>query len=133
MTDAEEPKWVPSSVAVAISLESHRLFGGAQPDIADDNRLKAALYRPVNKWFYDKPAPDLFDLAAAYCFGIATTHPFVDGNKRVAYLVAAAFLQRNGVTCAPQQRDIFTTIMGVADGSVGEEMLAGWFRNNAKL
>ena len=132
MAGAKEPNWVPSSAAVGISLESHRLFGGAPPDIADDNRLNAALFRPVNKWLYETPPPDLFDLAAAYCFGIATTHPFTDGNKRVAYLVAVAFLQRNGVTCAPDQRDIFTMIMGVADGSVDEKTLADWFRRNEK-
>ena len=108
------------------------MFGGLSGDVRDDNLLKAAVGRPLNKWHYDDPTPDLFKLAAAYCFGLVKGHAFHDGNKRTAYITAVVFLEVNGQVCAPDQIDIIQTILGAADGSVSEDDLAEWFRINSR-
>ena len=116
---------------VAISAMSVAQFGGLSGEVRDENLLKAALGRPLNKWHYDDPKPDIFTLAAAYCFALVKGHPFHDGNKRAAYVVAVVFLDMNGFDCAPDQLDIINTVLGAADGSVTEDQLALWFKKNS--
>jgi len=125
------PVWVGEEEAAAINAQTVAVFGGLSADVGDENLLKAALGRPLNKWHYDAPKPDLFTLAAAYCFALVKGHAFHDGNKRTAYVVAIVFLEMNGVNRAPEQADIVRTMLGAADGSIGEEALAQWFRSNS--
>jgi death-on-curing protein len=84
--------------------------------------------RPQNKWRYEEA--DLAALAAAYAFGIAKNHPFVDGNKRVAFLAMAGFLRRNGVKFAPSQEAATAAILAVAAGEVSEDGLTRWISDN---
>ena len=113
----KEPLWISADEALAINRLLVAQFGGLDAGVRDENLLQAALARPLNKWHYDEPKPDVFALAAAYAFGVAKGHVFHDGNKRAAYVVAATFLDINGVTCAPAQAHIVETMGAVADGS----------------
>ncbi len=127
-----EPLWVSGEEAVAINRMLVAQFGGLDAGVRDENLLQAALGRPLNKWHYDEPKQCLFTLAAAYAFGIAKGRVFHDGNRRAAYVVAATFLEMNGVVCAPAQSDIVETMVAIADGSMSEAELADWFRSNIR-
>lgn len=113
-----------------LHAQSLDLFGGL-PGIRDTNLLDSALNRPRNKWEYG-PTSSLFELAAAYGFGIAKNHAFNDGNKRTALLSIRAFLFRNGFVFAPEEVETVTMIEGLAAGSVDEKLLAEWIENNSK-
>jgi death-on-curing protein len=90
--------------------------------------LESALSRPQNKLAYE--SADLAALAAAYAFGIARNHPFVDGNKRAAFLVVVTFLGLNGVDFLVGEAEAATIIRDLAAGLVAEEGLARWIRDN---
>jgi len=126
-----EPLWITADEALAINRMLVAQFGGLDAGVRDENLFQAALGRPLNKWHYDEPKPDLLALAAAYAFGIAKGHVFHDGNKRAAYVVAVTFLEVNGIVCAPAQPDIVETMVALAEGSLTEDGLAAWFRENA--
>jgi death-on-curing protein len=128
----KEPLWISAEEALAINRMLVAQFGGLDAGIRDENLLRAALARPLNKWHYDEQKPDLMLLAAAYAFGIAKGHVFHDGNKRAAYVVATTFLEINGIVCTPAQPDIVATMIAVADGSMSEAALASWFGANIR-
>jgi death-on-curing protein len=86
------------------------------------------LDRPVNKWHYE--GAELPELAAAYAYGLAKNHPFVDGDKRIAFIAMVAFLRKNGVDFRPDQAQSTAIILAVAAGEVSEESLARWIRDN---
>lgn len=90
--------------------------------------LESALDRPRNKWAYEQA--ELPELAAAYGFGIAMNHPFVDGNKRTSLLAIYTFLGMNSVDFLVPEADAATMIMSLAAGEVSEESLARWIRDN---
>src|SRR2546428_2495863 len=98
MTEAKEPAWVTYDQVIAIHNTQLRRFGGA-PGLRDDGMLRSALERPVNKW-HDEQA-ELAEFAAAYAYGLAKNHAFVDGNKRIAFMAMVAFLRKNNVHFAP--------------------------------
>src|SRR5437870_10207052 len=98
MSETEEPKWVSYDQVVAMHSRQLRRFGGA-PGLRDEGMLRSALQRPVNKWQYEQAG--LAELAAAYAFGLAKNHAFVDGNKRIAFMTMVVFLRKNGVHFAP--------------------------------
>ena len=124
---SQEPKWVTYDQVVAIHSRQLRRFGGA-PGLRDDGMLRSALERPVNKWQYEQS--DLATLAAAYAFGLAKNHAFVDGNKRAAFMTMVVFLRKNDVRFAPDQAHATAITMAVAAGEVSEESLARWIRDN---
>src|SRR5579871_4541701 len=93
-----EPRWVTYDQVVAIHSRQLIRFGGA-PGLRDDSMLRSALERPVNKWHYEQRA--FPDLGAAYAFGLAKNHAFVDGNERAAFMTMVVFLRKNGVLFAP--------------------------------
>ncbi len=90
--------------------------------------LESALYRPVQKETYGEP--DLPELAAAYLFGIAKNHPFVDGNKRTAFAAADLFLYFNGLSVEAEQQGIIQFVMMVAAGEIDEAGAAAFFRDH---
>jgi death-on-curing protein len=134
---SEEPKWVTYDQVVAIHSRQLRRFGGA-PGLRDDGMLRSALERPVNKWQYeqadldasDLDASDLATLAAAYAFGLAKNHAFVDGNKRAAFMTMVVFLRKNDVRFAPDQAHATAMMISLAAGEVSEQSLARWIRDN---
>ncbi len=101
-------------------------FGGPA-GIRDLGALESALGRARNKWEYE--GADLALLAAAHAFGIARNHPFVDGNKRAAFVAMMLFLRKNGVKFAPPPTEATTIVLGLAAGEVSEESLARWIRD----
>jgi death on curing protein len=125
----QEPLWMELSDAVVahdLELAAH----GGSTGIRDAGLLESALARPKNIWVYAESPPELTTLAATYAFGISSNHPFVDGNKRTALLVSFAFLDVNGWEVTATQEDAYLTILGLADGEVTEDQLAGWFERN---
>jgi death-on-curing protein len=123
----QEPKWLTYDQVIAIHSKQLRRFGGA-PGLRDEGMLRSALERPVNKWHYEQA--DLAALAAAYAFGLAKNHAFVDGNKRIAFMSLAAFLRKNGIRFAPDQAQSTQIMLSLAAGEVSEESLARWIRDN---
>jgi death-on-curing protein len=124
---AKEPKWLTHDQIVAIHSRQLRRFGGAA-GLRDDGLLRSAIERPLNKWHYEQG--ELPELAAAYAFGLAKNHAFVDGNKRIAFMSMMVFLRKNGVRFAPDQAHATKIIMSLAAGEVSEESLARWIRDN---
>jgi death-on-curing protein len=122
-----EPKWLTYEQVIAIHSRQLRRFGGAT-GLRDDGLLRSAIERPLNKRHYEQA--ELPDLAAAYAFGLAKNHAFVDGNKRIAFMSMMIFLRKNDVRFAPDQAHATTMIMSLAAGEVSEESLARWIRDN---
>jgi death-on-curing protein len=122
-----EPIWLFPELVIAFHDEQLREFGGP-PGIHDRGMLESALDRPRNKWTYGEH--DLAALAAAYAFGIAKNHPFVDGNKRAALLSIITFLGLNDIDFLADNAEAVVIIQGVASGEIAEEGLARWIRDN---
>ncbi|HEY2231378.1 MAG TPA: type II toxin-antitoxin system death-on-curing family toxin [Xanthobacteraceae bacterium] len=127
MTEAAAPAWVTHDQVIAIHSRQLRRFGGA-PGLRDDGLLRSALERPTNKWHYEQA--ELPELAAAYGFGLAKNHAFVDGNKRIAFMSMVVFLRKNGVRLAPDQAQATAMILALAAGEVSEQSLSRWLRDN---
>lgn len=127
MTTATEPKWLTYEQVIAIHSRQLRRFGGAA-GLRDEGLLRSALERPVNKWQYEQA--DLATLAAAYAYGLAKNHAFVDGNKRIAFMAMATFLRKNAVRFAPDQAQATTIILALAAGEVSEDGLTRWISDN---
>ena len=127
MSELHEPIWITYEQAIAIHSRQLRRFGGAA-GLRDEGMLRSALERPINKWTYEQ-AP-LAELAAAYAFGLAKNHAFVDGNKRIAFMAMMVFLRRNGVVFAPDPAQATTIILALAAGEVSEESLIRWIWDN---
>ncbi len=99
---------------------------GGLAGVKDVGLLEAAMGRPLNKHAYGEG--DVCALAAAYAFGVARNHPFNDGNKRTAWVMARLFLRLNGVTIAFDKADAIQTMLALASGELPEGDLADWFR-----
>lgn len=122
-----EPEWLDIEIMLDIHAEQLALFGGLD-GVRDAGMLESALARPVNKFAYGEN--DLTALAAAYAFGVARNHPFVDGNKRAAFASLIVFLGLNGVDFAPPPEAATAMMLALAAGEVGEDNLARWIRDN---
>jgi death-on-curing protein len=127
MSEPKEPRWITYEQAVAIHSRQLRRFGGA-PGLRDEGMLRSALERPVNKWRYEQAA--FAELAAAYAYGLAKNHAFVDGNKRIAFLSMRIFLVKNGIQFDPDPAHATSIILSLAAGEVSEESLTRWIRDN---
>jgi death-on-curing protein len=101
---------------------------GGREGIRDPGLLSSTLARPRNLLAYAEETPDLAALAAAYAFGIARQHPFVDGNKRTAWVVSRTFLKLNGRDLKAPQEEKYRAMMDLAAGSLSEQQLADWIR-----
>src|SRR6202044_1490664 len=121
-----EPIWLDVEIVIDLHAEQLALFGG--PDgIRDQGMLESALGRPINKFTYGET--DLAALAAAYAFGIARNHPFVDGNKRAAFGALIVFLGLNDIDFLVPPESATAMIFSFAAGGVNEEGLPRWIRN----
>lgn len=122
-----EPVWLSVDLVVDIHSEQLALFGG--PDgIRDRGLLESALARPLNKFAYGDD--DLASLAASYAFGIARNHPFVDGNKRVAFAAFLVFLGLNGVTFRVEPALATASMLALAAGEINEAGFTQWVRDH---
>ena len=122
-----EPRWLELNIVLDVHAEQLALFGGAD-GIRDLGLLESALARPINKFAYGES--DLAALAAAYAFGLARNHPFVDGNKRAAFAAIIVFLGLNGYDFDVPPEEATGMILGLAAGEVSEESLTRWLRDN---
>jgi death on curing protein len=120
-----EPVWLDATDALAIHDRQLAEHGGGT-GVRDIGMLESALGRPVNRWAYGEDDPAA--LAAAYAFGVARNHPFIDGNKRTAWVLARLFLVLNGHALVFTPEDAITTVLALAAGELSEEELADWFR-----
>jgi death-on-curing protein len=123
----DEPFWLTRDIIVAIHDEQLAIHGGAS-GLRDEGMLVSALDRPRNKWLYEQA--ELADLAAAYAFGMARNHPFVDGNKRTSLLALYTFLGVNGIDLIVPEAEAEAIILALAAGEVDEEGLTRWIRDN---
>lgn len=124
------PKWIDKRALLLLHEESLAMFGGAR-GMRDEGLLDSALARPVNQFLYQK-VDDIAGIAAAYGFGIAMNHAFVDGNKRAAYLAKGLFISINGKRLRPDQVDAIQTILALAAGNLDEAGLAKWVGANLR-
>ena len=122
-----EPIWLTATEVKDFHAEQLAIFGGPA-GVHDEGLLESAIGRPVNTWHYGET--DLAALAAAYAYGIASNHPFVDGNKRAAFMAMIIFLEMNGVAFAPDTGEAAAAIVSLAAGEIAENGLARWIRDN---
>jgi death-on-curing protein len=122
-----EPEWLTVYMVVAIDDEQLAIHGGSS-GLRDAGLLESAIGRPRNKWAYE--SAELAELAAAYGYGIARNHPFVDGNKRTALLAIFTFLGINGIEFIVPEAEAVAMMLSLAAGEVSEESLTRWIRDN---
>ena len=120
-------RWIDKRALLLLHGESLAEHGGAS-GIRDEGLLDSALARPLNLVAYGEP--DLAALAAAYGFGIAKNHPFVDGNKRAAFLAVGLFLFLNGQRLKVTQADATVMVLALAASEIDEAVFANWIRSN---
>lgn len=121
--------WLDKQALLLLHGESLAEYGGAS-GMRDEGLLDSALARPRHRFEYE--SPDMHELAAAYGFGIAKNHPFVDGNKRAAFLATGLFLLLNGWRLEATQVDTTRMMLSLADGSLSEPAFAAWLRTQSK-
>src|SRR5450830_665694 len=100
---------------------------GGMPGLRDEDLLESALARPRQRFSYDA-TNDLAALAAAYGFGLARNHPYIDGNKRVAFVTMAVFLGLNGLEFTAAETEVVTTMVSLASGTLDEDAFVVWNR-----
>lgn len=119
--------WIATEVALAAHREQLIAHGGGD-GVRDVRLLESAMARPQNLLGYGKP--DLAALAAAYAYGIARNHPFIDGDKRTALVVSETFLALNGAELRASDAEAVVAFLALASGDLTEDELASWFRDH---
>jgi death-on-curing protein len=126
----KEPEWINRRALVLLHREGLAEHGG-QAGVLDEGLLESALARPRQVWSYETES-DLARLPAAYGVGLVRNHPFVDGNKRAAFLAVGLFLGLNGFQLVADQVDATRTVIELAAGEIGEQGFAAWIRTHMK-
>lgn len=127
----DDPVWIGEPLALAIHKRQLAEHGG--PDgVRDPGLLQSALARPRHLFAYTDPTPGRPALAAAYAFGIARNHPFIDGNKRTAAVVCETFLELNGVSIAASDAEMYPVFLDLAAGHLTEDQLAAWLESHTR-
>lgn len=121
--------WLTREELLIYHGDALRQDGGLQ-GIRSEELLESAMGRPVNKHAYSECT--LFDLAAAYAFGISRNHPFLDGNKRTAGLAIVAFLFKNGFLFRPDEQELIAYMLRLAAGELAEDELAEWIERSSR-
>lgn len=125
----KEPVWLPRKLVVALHAKAITEFGGSA-GIRDEGLLESALARPRNLLAYGEPS--LMALAAAYAFGLAKNHAFVDGNKRITFAAVDVFLQLNDHELSASDIEATVAMQDVAAGTLNEDELAAWIERNSR-
>jgi death-on-curing protein len=126
----KEPEWIDRRVLVLLHQESLAEHGG-RAGILDEGLLQSALARPRQLWSYEAKS-ELARLAASYAAGLVRNYPFVDGNKRAAFLAVGLFLSLNGFQLVADQVDAARTVFTLAAGEMDEQEFAAWIRTRMK-
>jgi death on curing protein len=122
-----EPIWLDRELALAIHDRQLAEHGGGA-GVRDIGLLESPLARPINRWTFSDE--DLCALAAAYAFDVARNHPFADGNKRTAWVLARLFLKVNGAELRFDAQDAIFMVLALAAGELEEDEVADWFRTH---
>ena len=120
-------RWIDRRTLILLHDESLAEHGGAS-GLRDETVLQSALARPLHLMSYG--SPDVADLAAAYGVGLAKNHPFVDGNKRAAFLSVGLFLALNGQRLVATQAEATLVMLDVAASAMDESSFARWIRGH---
>jgi len=125
------PTWILKSIVLALHDEQIAEHGGMS-GIKDEGLLESALARPENLFAYGNP--DIIEIAAAYGFGLARNHAFVDGNKRTSMVVTELFLDLNGLELTASDTEVVRVWMALADSQsdMSEAQFAAWLRRNVE-
>lgn len=123
---ATTPRWVERLVEEAVHVDLIREHGG-RLGLRDEGALEAALARPLQRLGYG-PEADLAELAASYGHGLASNHPFMDGNKRIAFVTMAVFTRLNGKAIEAPEGEVVAVMSALAGGQLTEAALAQWLR-----
>lgn len=123
--------WIDRSLVLAIHDRQLAEHGGAT-GVRDEGLLESALARPQQLLAYGEPEPDLADLAAALAHGLARNHPFVDGNKRTAYVACLTFIVLNGGDLVAAADDKYQSFLALADGRLPARDFAAWLRTHLR-
>lgn len=123
------PQWVLAETILALHDRLLSEFGGLA-GLRDVGLFDSALARPIQLFSYGKP--DIFEMAAAYAYGLVRNHPFVDGNKRIAFTTAVLFIEINGYCFEATEADATIQTLALAARKMSEEHYAAWLRANAK-
>jgi len=124
----KEPIWVAERIVLAIHEDQLVQHGGSQ-GIRDENLLGASLARPKHLFAYGDPT--IFDLAAAYGYGLANNHPFIDGNKRTAFMVMYTFLGLNNYWLEVDEMEVVVKMEGLTMTRETQESIALWLKENS--
>jgi len=122
-----EPIWIAKREVLAIHDRQLAEHGGAA-GIRDTDLLESAIARPQQLYAYGDPG--IFDLAAAYTFGIVRNHPFIDGNKRTGFVTGILFVELNGRQFTAPEPDATQAVLDLAAGEMSEGEFAAWLRDN---
>ena len=125
-----EWRFLDRAIILAVHEEQLAQHGGGV-GLGDEGLLESELARPENLAAYN-PNADAAALAATYAFGIANNHPFIDGNKRTAFVAMELFLMDNGYVLAASDEDALMTMLRLAAGEMGEEEYAGWISERSR-
>ncbi len=128
----KDPIWIDNEEARVIHQLQLADHGGAS-GIRDQGLFESAMDRPRNLFAYSDPTATLYQLAAAYAFGLAKNHAFVDGNKRTAFVVCLSFLKQNGIILTASQEMRYLTFYALAAGDLSEAELAEWLQQNSQF
>ena len=125
-----EPFWLDEIIVRAMHEDQLAQHGGLT-GIRDNNLFLASLDRPKNLLAYGEPTPTIFNLAAAYGYGFAKNHAFVDGNKRVAFVTMATFLELNGYSLNIPETEVVLMMERLATDKETQESIAEWLQENS--
>ena len=126
----KEPRWISPAVVMAVQEAQLAEHGGAT-GVRDQGLVESALARPQQIYAYAN-RPSLTQLAAAYAVGVAQNHPFVDGNKRTAWVLCATFLELNGRHVIAEQAAVVEIMLRVAAGTVKDDRMALWLEKSSR-
>ena len=124
--------WIDKPFAIAIHDRQLAEHGGSS-GVRDEGLLDSALARPQQRHAYGDPPPDLADLAASLAYGLARNHPFIDGNKRTAFVCYRAFLRLNNGDLSAPDEEKYAMMISLAEGTISESEFAEWLREHIQL
>jgi len=127
---SHEPTWILEQVVLALHERQLAEHGGGS-GIRDRGLLESALGAPRNKYHYEQA--DLIELAASYAFSLARNHPFVDGNKRTAYVCMRLFLKLNGMDIQASKEEKIRIMLDLASGKIDGEGMVSWLRQHSSF
>lgn len=126
-----EPIWIAEQMALEIHDRQLAIHGGLA-GVRDAGLLASALARPRHLLAYSSTPPDIAQMSAAYAYGIAKNHPFIDGNKRTAAVVMESFIEFNNLRLTADNQAMYLVIIQLVDGTRSEEDFTNWIRQNIR-